>query len=75
MTETKPLDIIKALQHAWAQRNGRALDKDGYCACADDNLFSRLSDAARGDFERGGGGELGTLGGRGKSRTLPTWRI
>lgn len=66
MSIDSPLNIIKRRQQAWAQRNGRALDKDGYCACADDNLFPRLSDAARGDFERGGGGELGTLGGRGK---------
>jgi hypothetical protein len=66
MTEKRPLDIIKARQQAWAQRNGRALDKDGYCACADDNLFQPLSDSARDDFDRGGGGELGRAGERGK---------
>jgi hypothetical protein len=66
MTEQTPLDIIKTRQRTWAQRNGRALDHDGYCACADDNLFQRLSDSARGDFDRGGGGELGTPGERGK---------
>jgi hypothetical protein len=61
----KPLDIT-VTPAGVAQRNGRALDQDGHRACADDNLFPRLSDAARGDFERGGGGELGTLGERGK---------
>jgi Restriction Endonuclease associating with ARP len=66
MTETKPLHIIKARQRAWALRNGRALDKDGYCAGADDNLFRRLSETARDDFDRGGGGELGKPGERGK---------
>jgi hypothetical protein len=64
--ETKPLDIIKARQQAWAQRNGRALDRDGYCACADDNVFQRLFVTARDDFGRGGGGELGRSGARGK---------
>ena len=58
MTEPKPFDIIKARQRAWAQRNGRTLTDNGYCGCIDDNLLQRLSDAARQDFERGGGGEL-----------------
>jgi Restriction Endonuclease associating with ARP len=66
MTSTTPLDIIKARQRAWAQRSGRVLDEDGYCASADDNLFQRLSDTARDDFDRGGGGELGRTGERGK---------
>jgi hypothetical protein len=66
MTSTTPLDIIKARQRAWAQRSGRVLDTDGYCASADDNLFQRLSDTARDDFDRGGGGELGIAGERGK---------
>jgi hypothetical protein len=59
MTDTQPLDIIKARQRLWAQRNGRTLTDKGYCGCIDDNLFERLSAAARQDFERGGGGELG----------------
>src|SRR5438045_3142074 len=66
MTSTRPLDIIKERQQEWARRNGRALDKDGYCACADDNLFQRLTDTDLVDFDRGGGGELGRTGERGK---------
>jgi len=66
MTEPKPLEIIKIRQQAWAKRGGRVLDSDGYCSCADDNMFDRLSDAARSDFELGGGGELGRPGERGK---------
>jgi len=60
------IDIIKARQQAWAQRQQRALDKDGYCGCADDNVFQGLSDAARIELTRGGGGELGANGERGK---------
>ena len=60
------IDIIKARQQAWAQRQQRALDKDGYCGCADDNVFQGLSDGARTDLTRGGGGELGAPGERGK---------
>jgi hypothetical protein len=45
---------IKARQRAWAARNGRTVDADGYCACADDNMVGRrLSDSARQDFSRG----------------------
>jgi hypothetical protein len=60
------IDIIKARQQAWAKRNGRTLDKDGYCGCADDNVFQTMSAAARDDFAHGGGKELGTDGERGK---------
>ena len=59
-------DIIKARQQAWATRNGRLLDADGYCACGDDNIFRGLSPGARKDFESGDGTELGKGGGRGK---------
>jgi hypothetical protein len=64
------LDSIKARQQEWAQRSGRALDKDGYCAGVDDNLFQPLSSAARDDFDRGGGGELGPSGERGKIQAV-----
>jgi hypothetical protein len=70
MTEMTPLNTIRARQRAWAERNGRALDKDGYCTCADDNIFERLSDAARKDFDRADGGELGRQGKRGKIRAV-----
>jgi hypothetical protein len=60
------INIIRARQRAWAQRQQRALDKDGYCGCADDNVFQGLSDAARADLTRGGGRELGAQGERGK---------
>lgn len=60
------VDLIRRRQHAWAQRQQRTLDEDGYCGCADDNVFQGLSDAARKDLIRGGGGELGAEGERGK---------
>lgn len=60
------VDLIKRRQQAWAQRQQRTLDKEGYCGCADDNVFQGLSDAARKDLVRGGGGELGTESERGK---------
>ena len=65
-----PLGAIKARQLEWATRAGRALDGDGYCSCVDDNLFQKLSTAARGDFERGGGSELGKSGERGKIQAV-----
>lgn len=65
-----PLDVIKSRQRAWAERTGRGLDAEGYCSSADDNIFHRLSDAARQDFERGGGGELGKPGERGKIQAV-----
>lgn len=57
-------DTIKARQRAWATRNGRMFDADGYCACVDDNIFQGLSLAAGKDFESGDGAELGKGGGR-----------
>ena len=60
------VDIIKRRQQAWAQRKQRALDKDGYCGSADDNVYEGLSSAARGELIRGGGGEIGVEGQRGK---------
>src|SRR5687768_11212065 len=60
MTEhSNVVDIIKRRQQAWAQRQQHTLDEDGYCGCADDNIYQGLSEAARNDFTRGGGGELG----------------
>jgi hypothetical protein len=67
MTEdSNIIDIIKARQQAWAKRNERALDEDGYCGCADDNVYGGLSSAARKEFGKGGGTELGINGERGK---------
>lgn len=63
-------DVIKAIQQAWATRNGLAFDKDGYCLRVQDNLFRGLSQAARKDFEGGDGAELGKDGGRGKLQAL-----
>ena len=60
------VDLIKRRQQAWAHRQQRTLDKDGYCGCADDNIFQGLSNAARKDLIRGGGGELSPEGERGK---------
>jgi hypothetical protein len=65
-----PLDPVKAGQRAWAIRSGRAIDKDGYCGCVDDNVFQGLSVGARRDFESGDGTELGKPGERGKIQAL-----
>jgi hypothetical protein len=70
MSNATPVDIIKARQRLWAQRTERALNDNGYCGCIDDNLFARLSDAARQDFDRGGGGELGEPGQPGKIQAV-----
>jgi hypothetical protein len=67
MTDDSSVASIKARQQAWAKREGHVLDGDGYCGCADDNVYQRrLSDAARKDFTDGGGKELGRDGERGK---------
>jgi hypothetical protein len=63
-------EIIKERQREWAIRDGLAFDADGYCTCADDNIFRRLSPSARRDFENGDGAELGKRGGRGKIQAL-----
>ena len=65
-----PLDAVKSGQRAWAIRSGRAIDKDGYCGCVDDNIFQGLSVGARRDFESGDGTELGKPGERGKIQAL-----
>jgi hypothetical protein len=67
MTEDQNvIDIIKKRQLAWAERQQQTLDKDGYCGCADDNIYRGLSDSARTDFARGGGREVAIDGERGK---------
>lgn len=70
MSARNPMDAIKALQRAWAFRRGLSLDRDGYCGCADDNLFLGLSADARNDFAQGDGTELGRPGARGKIQAL-----
>ena len=70
MAVDKSLEILKASQRAWAIRSGRATDNDGYCGCADDNIFQGLSEGARKDFESGDGTELGKRGERGKIQAL-----
>ena len=65
-----PLGVINARQLDWAKGAGRVVDADGYCPCADDNLFERLSGEARDDFTRGGGGELGQPGERGRIQAV-----
>jgi Restriction Endonuclease associating with ARP len=70
MPVANPFDAVKAAQRAWATQSGRAIDKDGYCGCVDDNIFQGLSVGARKDFESGDGTELGTRGARGKIQAL-----
>ena len=62
------IDLIKKRQQAWAQRQRHTLDKNGYCGCADDNIYQGLSEAARNDFTRGGGKEVGAAAEGGKIR-------
>ena len=69
-TQPSEREIIKIRQRAWAARNGLGFDADGYCACADDNIFRGLSPGARKDFESGDGSELGKKGKRGKIQAL-----
>jgi restriction endonuclease-like protein len=59
MPDTSAVDFIKARQRLWAERTGRSLNDNGYCGCADDNIFQGLSEAARQNFKDGGGRELG----------------
>src|SRR6187402_1473497 len=71
MTEhSNVIDIIKKRQQAWARRHDRVLDTNGYCGCADDNIYGGLSEAARSDFLLGGGGELGVNGQPGKVQAI-----
>lgn len=70
MTTSSERDIIKKRQQAWAIRNGRAFDADGYCACVDDNIYRGLSPGARKDFESGDGTELVEGGRCGKIQAL-----
>ena len=47
MSPETPLDTLKAIQRAWAVRNRLHPDKDGYCACVDDNItFKQVFDGA-----------------------------
>lgn len=69
-TQPSERDIIKAHQRAWATRNKRTFDAEGYCRCVDDNIFQGLSVGARKDFESGDGTELGKNGERGKIQAL-----
>jgi hypothetical protein len=59
MVVDKSLEILKPSQRAWVIRCGLPTDIDGYCGCADDNIFHGLSEGARKDFESGDGTELG----------------
>jgi hypothetical protein len=64
------LESVKTHLRSWAIRNGRTIDNNGYCTSVDANLFGGLSAAARHDFERGDGSELGKNGRRGKLQAL-----
>jgi len=65
-TKLSDRETIKTHQRAWATRTGLAYDADGYCMCANDNIFQGLSPEARKEFESGDGTELGKNGRRGK---------
>jgi hypothetical protein len=70
MNTANTLKTLKAHLRSWATRSGATLDNDGYCSCADENLFGGLSAGARNDFERGDGSELGKAGARGKLQAV-----
>lgn len=61
---------VKAGQLAWARERGIEVDTDGYCPRLEDNLFRPLSAGCRQSFAAGDGGELGTVGRRGKMQAL-----
>jgi len=61
-TTANVLDAIKKHQRARALRTCLTPSDDGYCACADDNVFQKLSPSARKEFENGDGTELGKSG-------------
>jgi hypothetical protein len=65
-TRKKALDR----QRVWAAARGIAIDPQGYTHRLDDNLLQPLSAAARAEFSRGKGDELGRDGGRGKMQAL-----
>lgn len=68
---TTELSTIKSRQQAWARLNNCSFDPDGYCTDANANLFGGvLSSAARSEFGKGGGAELGIDGARGKFQAL-----
>ncbi len=69
-TKLSDRETIKTHQRAWATRTGLAYDADGYCMCANDNIFQGLSPEARKEFESGDGTELGKNGRRGKIQAL-----
>src|SRR6266849_6333204 len=50
-TKLSDRETIKTHQRAWATRTGLAYDADGYCMCANDNIFQGLSPEARKEFE------------------------
>ena len=70
-------DYIKLRQRLWGQRRGLPLihrrsakGQPGYTQSVDENLFQRLSDRARRQFEDGDGRELGTKGRPGNMQAL-----
>lgn len=71
MQAQDPLQVIKQRQQRWAARKGTCFDTGGaYCATVDGNIFRGLSEAARLDFVRGDGTELGTGARPGKIQAL-----
>lgn len=62
--------IVKKQQRSWAVSKGIACDHSGYTVKLDDNLHIPLSHISRDEFGGGDGGELGTLGKRGKMQAL-----
>jgi len=70
-------DYIKLRQRLWGQRRSLTLihrrsakGQPGYTQSVDENLFQRLSDRARRQFEDGDGRELGTKGRPGNMQAL-----
>lgn len=69
-TPQDPMAFVKVNQRQWAAVRGVPFDKDGYCYTIEDNLFGGLSAAAKADFTKGKGAELGSETERGKIRAL-----
>ena len=60
----------RAVQVAWAARQGIKIDPQGYTLCLQDNLFQPLSATTHAELTAGAGAELGLGGGRGKLQAL-----
>ena len=60
----------RSRQRAWAKAQGISVDRSGYVANVEENLFVRISPETREELSYGSGNELGGSGRRGKMQAL-----